>query len=334
MRDASRKAGRFWIEIPEAEPSPRRHKIGPDGLLLGRSDECDVVLDDRTVSRHHARIFPSEGFCYVKDLKSHNGVVVNGQKTGYECLSNGDVIELGSFRLVFHSKETPPGSGDEGEKARQAEQFEKLVEEAEETGTAEKLPLHPLAIAGLAFVGLACWFWAFGIGAMVLGTLTFFEIRSGEQYRGTALALTAIIGGLIAGGLNACVRSGGTDLLLARDPAALQCKEQLAAIGEALQEYASQHNGRYPDALAELHPDFLSRPALLRCPAHSGKEPGDGYLFPAAATDNPSGERVIACDDQPRHHNGTGGFVLRANREVEWIPAPRMRLLLMDLEEN
>lgn len=334
MREPPRKTGRFWIEIPDAEPEPRRHEIGPDGLLLGRAEECDVMLEDRTVSRHHARIFPSEGFCYVKDLDSHNGVVVNGQKTGYECLSSGDVIEMGSFRLVFHSAGNPMERADEEEKARQAEQFEQIVEEAEQAGTPEQLPLHPLAIAGLVFVALACWFWAFGIGAVVLGMMAFFEIRSGQKYRGVPLALAAIVAGVMAGGINACVRQGGMDLLVARDHAAEQCRANLTEIGRALRRYAADHDGSYPASLADLSPDYIERHTPLHCPLQRENDPGAGYLFPAAGAEDPPEDSIAVCDDRPRHRNDTGGLVLRADGSVEWMPAPKMRLMLMDLEKQ
>jgi hypothetical protein len=334
MREPPRKSGRFWIEMPGAEPESRRYEIGPDGLLLGRAEECDVVLDDRTVSRHHARIFPSEGFCYVKDLDSHNGVVVNGQKTGYECLSSGDVIEMGSFRLVFRSAGNPMERGDEEDKARQAEQFEQIAEEVEQAGVPEQLPLHPLAIAGLVFVGLACWFWAFGIGAVVLGTMAFFEIRSGEKYRGVPLALAAIVAGVLAGGINACVRQGGMDLLVARDRAAEQCRTNLTEIGKALREYAAEHEGRYPPSLAELSPDYIERTSALHCPLQREGDPGAGYLFPGAGAESPPEHAVIVCDDRARHRNSTGGLILRADGTVEWLPAPKMRLMLMDLEKQ
>lgn len=334
MDEHLQSSARFWIELPDAEFEPDRHEIHSDGLLIGRSDECDVVVEDKTVSRHHARIFPSEGFCYVKDLGSHNGVRVNGEKTGYECLSSGDVVELGDFRLVFRSAENPMERQDEAERSRQAEQFELLAREVEEAAAPEKLPLHPLAIAGLVFVALACWFWAFGIGAVVLGGLAFFEIRSGQKHRGAPLALAAIIAGLVVGGLNACVRSGGMDLLVSTDGLATECKANLTAIGEALGRYAEDNEGRYPDSLAELTPDYVERPAVLHCPLKEGGSPGAGYLFPAAGTRDPPEETILLCDDEPRHRGDTGGFALRADGSVDWMPARRLQLKLLDLHEQ
>ena len=77
-----------------------RHELGAS-TLLGRLRECDVTLDDPSVSRRHARI-RREGEDYVvEDLRSTNGVRVNGEERDYARLSDGDELELGSVRLSF-----------------------------------------------------------------------------------------------------------------------------------------------------------------------------------------------------------------------------------------
>src|SRR5680860_676871 len=77
-----------------------RHRLGTT-TLLGRLSDCDVTLDDPSVSRRHARI-RREGEDYViEDLRSTNGVRVNGAERDYARLSDGDELELGSVRLSF-----------------------------------------------------------------------------------------------------------------------------------------------------------------------------------------------------------------------------------------
>jgi hypothetical protein len=80
----------------------RRLVVGPAGVSLGRSRECDVVLQDPNVSRKHAEVRPRGGSWVVADLGSTNGSRLNGQTIeGSEVVKPGDEIELGSTRLTF-----------------------------------------------------------------------------------------------------------------------------------------------------------------------------------------------------------------------------------------
>ena len=76
--------------------------LGSNGAVLGRSRDCDVVLDDSNVSRRHAEVRPSGGSWIVRDLGSTNGVKVNGRHIeGAQSLKPGDRIELGTARIIF-----------------------------------------------------------------------------------------------------------------------------------------------------------------------------------------------------------------------------------------
>lgn len=77
-------------------------QLNPDGTIIGRSDECDIVIDSKHVSRHHARIFSSsDGRWYVEDLGSSNGTFVNGERVKSHPISRADVIEIGRASLSF-----------------------------------------------------------------------------------------------------------------------------------------------------------------------------------------------------------------------------------------
>jgi hypothetical protein len=80
----------------------RRLLVPPGGGTVGRSHDCDVVLDDAGVSRRHAEIRPAEGGWTLADLGSTNGVRVNGHELRGVCaLHPGDRLELGSTEIVF-----------------------------------------------------------------------------------------------------------------------------------------------------------------------------------------------------------------------------------------
>lgn len=72
-------------------------------LSIGRSDECDIALPDRQVSRYHARItWRGDGY-QLEDLGSKNGTHVNGQAVeGAIPLQDGDEIQIAlRFKLAF-----------------------------------------------------------------------------------------------------------------------------------------------------------------------------------------------------------------------------------------
>jgi len=69
---------------------------------LGRA-AGDIALTDHTVSRRHAAIERVGGHFWIEDLGSLNGVYVNGQAVERRALRNGDLIQVGLFKLVFLS---------------------------------------------------------------------------------------------------------------------------------------------------------------------------------------------------------------------------------------
>jgi pSer/pThr/pTyr-binding forkhead associated (FHA) protein len=72
-------------------------------LIIGRSDECDIVLPDRQVSRYHAQITWQVDHYHVEDMGSKNGTHVNGQElSGPVGLGDGDEIQIAlRFKLAF-----------------------------------------------------------------------------------------------------------------------------------------------------------------------------------------------------------------------------------------
>src|SRR5436305_7512319 len=72
----------------------KRIVVGSGGVTLGRSRQCDVVLQDANVSRQHAEIRPRGGSWVLTDLGSTNGSAINGRQiSGPEVLKPGDEIE-------------------------------------------------------------------------------------------------------------------------------------------------------------------------------------------------------------------------------------------------
>jgi hypothetical protein len=76
--------------------------VPSEGGVLGRSRDCELVVDDPNVSRQHAEVRPSGAQWTVRDLGSTNGIKVNGRRvTAAQSLKHGDTIELGTTKIVF-----------------------------------------------------------------------------------------------------------------------------------------------------------------------------------------------------------------------------------------
>jgi predicted component of type VI protein secretion system len=63
-------------------------------LLVGRRESCDVVLRFSNVSAHHCQLTVTGGYWYVRDLKSRNGVKVNGARVSEKRIDPGDVLSI------------------------------------------------------------------------------------------------------------------------------------------------------------------------------------------------------------------------------------------------
>ena len=73
-----------------------------DRTTIGRSPDCDIFLDDVTVSRKHAVLTERDGGFFIEDLGSLNGTFVNRKRIDAETqLDNGDELQIGKYRLSF-----------------------------------------------------------------------------------------------------------------------------------------------------------------------------------------------------------------------------------------
>ncbi|MGC9973958.1 MAG: FHA domain-containing protein [Gaiellaceae bacterium] len=68
---------------------------------IGRSPDCDVFLDDVTVSRRHAILVHSQSRFLLQDQGSLNGTFLNRRRIESAELADGDEVQIGKYRLTF-----------------------------------------------------------------------------------------------------------------------------------------------------------------------------------------------------------------------------------------
>lgn len=105
-----------FLIAPDGELQGKRWPLANSTFLIGRGEDCDLVLLDRQVSRHHARINRTEEGYVLEDLSSKNHTHLNGVRIETKvCLQDGDEIQVAlAIRLNFIGSEaTLPLSVDE-----------------------------------------------------------------------------------------------------------------------------------------------------------------------------------------------------------------------------
>jgi serine phosphatase RsbU (regulator of sigma subunit) len=92
--------------VLDFEDPPRRVPVG-DRLLVGRTDDCGLQLDDPGASRHHLEVVRKGDAFRSRDLESTNGTLHNGRKTAGGALARGDLLQIGDTVLRFDTAAEP-----------------------------------------------------------------------------------------------------------------------------------------------------------------------------------------------------------------------------------
>ena len=71
---------------------------------IGRSPDCDIFLDDVTVSRKHAVLLQRDREFVIEDQGSLNGTFLNRKRIESGTLENGDELQIGKYKLTFLEK--------------------------------------------------------------------------------------------------------------------------------------------------------------------------------------------------------------------------------------
>lgn len=107
------------VEIPPTDkPAPEaprfarygdhNYPLGADEIHIGRAVENTIIVNDRGVSRYHCVVRREGNVLTIEDIGSTNGTTVNGKVVkGRQPLRNGDLVQIGEAKIIFHSNSEP-----------------------------------------------------------------------------------------------------------------------------------------------------------------------------------------------------------------------------------
>jgi hypothetical protein len=93
--------GELQREVAVLSWNGRSHRVDKRSVVLGRSRECDVQIEDANVSRRHAELRQEGSTYWIVDLDSTNGVEVNGRRVKRSKLESGSRFTVGSTEVTF-----------------------------------------------------------------------------------------------------------------------------------------------------------------------------------------------------------------------------------------
>jgi pSer/pThr/pTyr-binding forkhead associated (FHA) protein len=80
------------------------HVINKKVTTIGRTEDNDLTIDTKFISRHHAQMLAGPNFTVLEDLGSTNGVYVNNRRVSKQTLKDSDQVTIGKTRFRFAIK--------------------------------------------------------------------------------------------------------------------------------------------------------------------------------------------------------------------------------------
>ncbi len=130
--------------------------LAKERTTIGRKPHNDIQIDNLAVSGEHAVIVTIMNDCFLEDLGSTNGTLVNGAVAKKHFLQNNDVIELGKYKLKFiHEGAAPAAAAADFEKTmvlrpaamKQAAEQARAIASGQPTAPPRPAPAAPAAAA-------------------------------------------------------------------------------------------------------------------------------------------------------------------------------------------
>jgi pSer/pThr/pTyr-binding forkhead associated (FHA) protein len=91
-----------WLKMLKGERTDKTFPLNEEVTVLGSDATCEIVLGDNQVSKRHDRTTRKHDGFYIEVLQSTNGTrVANWTLTESPRLKDGDLIEIGSMKLLY-----------------------------------------------------------------------------------------------------------------------------------------------------------------------------------------------------------------------------------------
>ena len=156
MQPRPRARRRVAVLLGSGDGVPRMVVIRQPEVVLGRSDDVDVRVDARGISRRHAKVVIAADTATVVDLDSKNGTFVNGKRVDVSPLREGDDIAVGPVAVFQFTRRdedelldvrTQASAADLSSlTARQREVAELVAQGLSNPAIAERLQLKPRTV--------------------------------------------------------------------------------------------------------------------------------------------------------------------------------------------
>ena len=141
----------FLLRRTKGETDGECWPISAASLFIGRSAQCDVTVNDPTVSRRHCEVYTQNGEVYLRDLGSSNLTVVDGQPVKTAQLHPGNHIIVGTAHFVVEQSDgeapVPPGAAPSSARRSLAVDRNMFVDESR---LPEVIALGPRGVEGLS----------------------------------------------------------------------------------------------------------------------------------------------------------------------------------------
>ena len=121
--------------------------LNKERMTIGRKASNDIQIDNLAISGEHAAVVTILNDSFLEDLNSTNGTLVNGQPVKKHFLKNGDVVELGKYKLKYVAEQVQHAEAADFEKTMVIRQNALKSAPAEQAGAA---PATPAASANKA----------------------------------------------------------------------------------------------------------------------------------------------------------------------------------------
>lgn len=140
--------------VAQTGPIDGQRWVVREKILIGREDDCDIVISNRQVSRHHAKIYKNTEGVWLEDLASRNGTHHNGETIKQPVLlQDGDLIHIAYAQqfIFLNSDATMPLDGNfdisQMVKASKANTYLRLEKRSRRVWIKDQEIIPPLSLA-------------------------------------------------------------------------------------------------------------------------------------------------------------------------------------------